>query len=222
MSQKVAIVGAGGHAREVLDVLDACAAGGAALDVLGFLVDGRFGEVGQLVNGLPILGDLGWLAAHRDVELLCGIGAPEVRQRETASALALGARFFTAVHPRVERARGVSIAEGCVIPAGCILGNNVKLGRHVHFNLGCTVGHDSVLGDFATLSPGVHLAGNVRIDEGSSIGTGANIIEKLRVGAWSVVGAGSTVIRGLPANCTAVGSPARVIKQRQPGWHSAP
>ena len=40
------------------------------------------------------------------------------------------------------------------------------------------------------------------------------MIDKVSVGAWTIVGAGAAVVRDLPANVTAVGVPARVIKQR--------
>jgi acetyltransferase-like isoleucine patch superfamily enzyme len=41
------------------------------------------------------------------------------------------------------------------------------------------------------------------------------------VGRWSILGAGAVVTRPVPENCTAVGVPARVIKQRPEGWHLA-
>jgi serine acetyltransferase len=89
----------------------------------------------------------------------------------------------------------------------------------VHVNLACTVGHDAVLEDYATLAPGVHVSGHVVVEEGAYVGTGANVVERLRIGRWSVVGAGSTVLANVPANTTAVGIPARVIKTRDDGWH---
>jgi acetyltransferase-like isoleucine patch superfamily enzyme len=99
------------------------------------------------------------------------------------------------------------------------LTNHIGIGAHVHINLACTIAHDAVIADFATLAPGVHVSGNVQIGEGAYIGTGANIVERKQIGAWSIVGAGSTVVSDIPANVTAVGSPARAIKTRADGWH---
>lgn len=221
MSKKVVIIGAGGFAREVQDVFEASRASGEDVEVLGFIVEPRFGVAGTLVSDLPILGGFDWLRAHAaEVAAICAVGAPEVRRRLVASARAVGARFCSVIHPAAVLTRRVHLGQGVVITAGCILTNNIRLGDHVHLNLDCTVGHDSIIEDFATISPGVHVSGNVTLAEGCSIGTGANIIEKRRVGEWSVVGAGTTVIGDVPPNTTVVGVPGRVVKLREPGWHT--
>lgn len=220
MPRDVVILGGGGFAREVLDVFDACNAVDETYSVLGYLVDSQFGEPGTVINGKEILGDLDWLAGRAgEVEAICAVGAPEVRRALIARVDALGCRFCTVVHPRAILTKWVQLGPGTVVTAGCILTNNIRLGSHVHLNLDCTVGHDSVLDDFATVAPGVHVSGNVRIGAGAYVGTGANILQGLEIGPWSVVGAGSTVIRNIPRDSTAVGSPAKVIKERSEGWH---
>jgi sugar O-acyltransferase (sialic acid O-acetyltransferase NeuD family) len=220
--QPVVILGAGGFAREVLDIFELLNEERPRFEVLGFVVDTGFGEPGTDVNGRPILGDFGWLERRaREVLAICGVGAPQIRFRMVSRAEALGVRFCNAIDPSARLTRRVELADGIVIGAGCILTNRIRLGRHVHLNLDCTVGHDAVFEDFATTAPGVHVSGNVTFEEGAYAGTGANLIEGMRLGAWSVVGAGSTVIRDVPPNTTAVGSPARVVKTRAPGWHLA-
>jgi acetyltransferase EpsM len=71
-----------------------------------------------------------------------------------------------------------------------------------------------VVGDFVNLNPGAAAAGSTRLGEGCYIGAGATVIDKVSVGDWTIVGAGAAVVRDLPPNVTAVGVPARVIKQR--------
>jgi sugar O-acyltransferase (sialic acid O-acetyltransferase NeuD family) len=220
MPRKVVILGAGGFAREVLDVFDACNAVGDEFDVLGFVVDPEYLLPGVLVNGRPVLGDFSWLRTHaQEVEAICAVGAPEIRRRMVDKALGAEVRFCSVVHPAALVTRWVTLGEGSIITAGCVLTNQIRIGSNVIVNLDCTVGHDVAVGDFVTLAPGVHVSGNVRLEEGANIGTGACIIEKVHVGAWSVVGAGSVVIRDVPANTTAVGVPARVVKERPAGWH---
>lgn len=219
--RRVVILGAGGFAREVLDVFEA--ANGAApepvWDVLGYLVEAGFGEAGETILDRPVLGSLDWLTDHCDeVEVIGGVGAPELRQRLVAEARRRGARFCTVVHPRAVLTRWVTVGEGVVITAGCILTNQIRIGDHAHLNLDCTVGHDAVIGDFATLSPGVHVSGRVQVGTGAFVGTGANVIERVRIGSWSVVGAGAVVTQDVPENATAVGVPARVIATRESGW----
>jgi sugar O-acyltransferase (sialic acid O-acetyltransferase NeuD family) len=219
--QRIAIVGAGGHARDVLDVLEACNARAPTWEILGFVVETPWYTPGARVNGYPLLGDFGWIAANPDVGLVVAVGDPPLRRRLALQAAAAGARFCSAVHPAAVTTPRVTIAEGCVVSAGVIMTNNVRLGPHVHVNIGSTLAHDVAVDAWATVSPGARLSGNVHVGEGAYVGTGATIIEKIHVGPWSTVGAGAAVIRDVPANATAVGCPARVVKQREPGWHLA-
>lgn len=217
---RITIIGAGGFAREVLDVIEACAEAGSDIEAAGFIVDSQFGVPGQLVNDKPILGDFLWLSEHvGKYSVICAVGAPEKKQALVERAHAIGCRFASVVHPSVVRTRWIELGEGVVITAGCLLSNQIVIGDHVHLNPGCIVGHDVGIADYASLAPGVHISGNVALGEGAYIGTGTNIIERVTIGEWAIIGAGSTVIRDIPANATAVGAPAVVIKERRPGWH---
>ena len=218
--QKVVIIGTGGFGREVLDVLETINQVEEQYDILGFVTEPGYHKPGEQINDKPVLGYYDWLEQHKDqVRAICGVGATATRRRLIQQAEHLGVRFFSAVHPRAITTRWITLGTGSIITAGCILTNNIAIGSHVHLNLDATVGHDVVIEDFVTVSPGVHISGNVRLEQGSFIGTGANLIESKTVGAWSVVGAGSVVVNDIPANSTAVGIPAKVIKSRNPGWH---
>lgn len=213
------ILGAGGFARETLDVIDAINAVTPSWDVLGFVVDSQYGEPGTLVQEKPILGGFEWFSHYSDVYVVCAVGAPEHRKRMVERMHAYRVKFATLVHPSVIRTRWLTIGDGVVIAAGSVLSNTIQIGDHVHINPSSTIGHDVTLESFVSLAPGTLISGNVRIQEGAYIGTGAKIIEKKTIGAWSIVGAGSTVIKDVPANATVVGTPARVIKERPSGWH---
>lgn len=218
----VAILGARGGSRDVADIFEACIAAGQRYNLLGFVVDAEYGTPGTMINGYPVLGGYDWLEAHRaEVRVICGVGAPEKRMLLIERARALGVGFCTVIHPSVILTRRVQIGEGVSIGAGCVLTNQIRIGDHVQINIACTISHDALIGDYTTLSPGVHVAGNVTLGEGCFVGIGANIIDKKTVGAWSIIGAGAAVISDLPANVTAVGVPARVIKTRAEGWHRA-
>ena len=94
-----------------------------------------------------------------------------------------------------------------------------SLGDHCIVNVGATISHDTNVGRYVNINPGAHLAGNVSVGEGSYIGMGAKVIQGRSIGKWTVVGAGAVVTTDLPANVTAVGVPAKVIKTREEGWH---
>jgi acetyltransferase-like isoleucine patch superfamily enzyme len=74
------------------------------------------------------------------------------------------------------------------------------------------------VGDFATIAPATNLSGAVEVGAGCDIGSGVTTVEGVSVGEWTIVGAGAVIANHLPANCTAVGVPARPIKHRERGW----
>jgi len=220
MTRKVAIIGAGGFGREVHEIYQACIDGGADIEVLGYVVEAGFGEPGALVNGLPILGDIGWLEAHPEsVRTICAIGDPTVRRRIVERCQSASIPFDSVVHPQVVLGRRVTLGQGVVVCAGSVITTDVYVGDHVHVDIGCTLSHDVRIGDLSRLSPGVHVSGNVTIGVGAFVGTGAVILERRSVGEWSITGAGSVVTTDVGADSTVVGVPARRIKQREPGWH---
>ena len=190
--QRIVIIGAGGHAREALDVVDALNEEQRRYEPLGFVVEDGFGAPGTIVNDLPILGGFDWLGEHAaEVLTVCAVGAPELRLRLAEKARAVGARFCTLVHPSVTRTRHVTLGEGVVIAAGAALTNQIHIGNHVHINLHCSISHDCVIGDYAYLAPGARATGRVTLGEGCYIGAGAIIADGRKVGAWSTVSAGA-------------------------------
>lgn len=222
MADAVVLIGAGGHAREVIDIFDAINQDGPTFEVLGYIVEAGHGLMGSIVNGLPILGDFNWLQRQvNSVQVIAAVGASELRRRLVFRARDLGAKFCNAVHPSVALTRWVELGAGVVVAPGSVLTNRISIGNHVHINLSCTISHDCILEDFVTLSPGVHLAGGVRVREGAFLGVGVNVIPQREIGSWSIVGAGAAVVRDIPGSSIAVGVPARVRSQRSSGWHEA-
>jgi sugar O-acyltransferase (sialic acid O-acetyltransferase NeuD family) len=221
-TQKVVIIGAGGHAREVLDVIKAINQEAPRFEMLGFIVEPGYEQPGMVLNDAPVLGYFDWLEENQgEVKAVCGVGFPAPRYRVVQKAEQIGVEFVNLVHPQALLTRWVTMGAGVIITAGCILTNQIRIGNHVHINRMCNIGHDNLLEDFVTVSPGSNLSGNVTLREGSFIGTGASIIEGKTVGAWARVGAGAAVIEDVPDNTTAVGVPAKVVSTRPAGWYKS-
>lgn len=212
------IFGAGGHGRDVHQIVRDLVADGADWNVVGFL-DGDAKRHGTEIHALPILGDESWLAGRPDTHVVVAIGATAARWGIVQKLTGVGCRnFATLVHPRVWAGRDVEIGTGTVICASTLLTTDLRIGNHAILNLACTVGHDVVLGDFVTLAPGVNISGAVGVGKGCDLGSGSIVNQGVNIGRWSVIGSGAVVVRDLEPNVTAVGVPARVIKTRPEGW----
>ncbi len=221
MSERVVIIGAGGFARETLDVFDAMYQDlDDYFEFVGFIDE--FAEPGTaILHRGKVLGGFDWFSTNeaQGVKAVCAVGAPEVKRKLVNKAKALHVEFTNLIHPKTAITDHVAWGEGIIVCAGCVITNNIVIKDHVHLNLNSTVGHDAVLEDYITTAPGVHINGNNVIEEGAYLGTGANLSEKLVVGRWSRVGAGAAVMGHIPPNTTAVGCPAKVVKTREEGWY---
>lgn len=208
----IIILGAGGHAKVVLDALLL-----AGHKVLG-LTDSDTTKHGSSILGVPVLGGdetvLNYEAA--DVQLANGIGSvgmTEVRRAVFEKFAELGYRFAVLVHPFTFVAPDSVLGEGAQIMAGAVIQPGCRIGRNTIINTGTTIDHDCNILDHVHVSPGVTVCGNVIIYSFSHIGAGATVIQNVVVGANALVAAGAVVIKDVPPSTVVAGIPARLTNQ---------
>ncbi len=213
-------MGAGGHAREIVEVFLDGSSKGEGWPVLGY-IDENPASHGKTLDGLPVLGNFRWFEGvdRGEVQVICAVGTPQVAHELVQKALDLGLEFCKAVSPLAHVSPFARLGRGVMLFAHSVINTGAEIGDFSTLNLAATVSHDTVVGPFCNINPGVHLAGNVRVEEGCYIGMGANIIQGVTIGAWSIIGAGTVVVKDIPPNVTAVGVPAKVIKTREEGWY---
>ncbi len=184
----VIVLGAGGHAKVVIDTLQLC-----GRKIIG-LTDSATDD-GLALMGVEILGgdDAILKFSPGEVELVNGIGAipgSDLRRKLSSRMLEKGYLFVRVIHPSAVIASGVEIGEGAQIMAGAVIQPNTKIGRSCIINTGVTVDHDCVIHSDCHLAPGVTLSGDVVISQNTHIGTGASIIQGITIGQDCVVAAG--------------------------------
>jgi acetyltransferase EpsM len=196
------LYGASGHAKVIIDVLRD----------MGIPVLGAFDKNPAIkeVGGIPVLGSE--VEHELNEPVIISIGDNAIRRRVAES---LKHAFGKAVHSTAIISPSATIQEGTVVMQGAIVQASANIGRHVIVNTGASIDHDCQIGDYAHISPGAVLSGNVEIGEGTHIGAGAVVIPNLKIGRWCKIGAGTVVIRDIPDGVTAVGNPARIIKEHQ-------
>jgi sugar O-acyltransferase (sialic acid O-acetyltransferase NeuD family) len=216
--KRIAIIGAGGFAREVAWLIEDISAATNPEDsgyaTVGFLVSdaSRLGS-----SDSPILGDFSWLESNRVDALAMGIGTPAVRLK---LAEELKGRFPhiawpALVHPSVKwQRRTMHVGEGVIICAGNIATVNVRFEPFCVVNLSCTIGHEAVIGRGCVLNPTVNISGGVELGSGVLVGTGAQIMQYLKVCDGARVGSGAVVNKDVDPGTTVVGIPAKELTRK--------
>lgn len=208
---RVVLIGAGGHARVVLD-----AARAAGFDVVA-AVDERADLHGSRIDDILVVGGesaLGRLAAEGAEGLILGVGSIEAPSQRAALFERLADRGLALPpvwHPRAMISASAMVGDASVVFAGAVLNPHARVGRNVIVNTAAVVEHDCVVGDHVHISPGALLAGGVWVGAGTHIGIGAVVIQGIRIGAGVMVGAGAVVLRDVPDGARVAGVPARPI-----------
>ena len=209
---KVVIIGAGGHAQVVADILLRACDARALIQPVGYL-DDNAATHGHVLLGLPVLGPLVELDRVLHDAVIVSIGDNRTRQRLHIRLQARGENFVIAQHPTAIIAPDVEIGAGTMICAGAIANTGSVIGVNTILNTGCTVDHHSRIGDHVHIAPGVHIGGEVVVGEGALVGLGSIVMPRCSVGPWSVVGAAACVTKSVPAGVTVVGIPAKPLQK---------
>lgn len=216
--KRLVIVGAGGFAREVRWLAQEITSARSPVegyDFEGFVVSDP-AAAGPHDSSNELLGDLTWLAAHRDQwdVLALGIGnaAPRLRVADEMERVWGPAHWPALVHPSVRLdAASCRIGHGVMLCAGVVGTVNLVFEPFAMVNLSATIGHEAVIGRAACLNPTVNISGGVTIGPGTLVGTGAQVLQYVEVGAGATIGAGAVVAKPVAAGITVVGIPARPL-----------
>lgn len=205
--RRLAILGAGGHARVVADAAEAY--GWAEIS----LFDDAWPQVTQ--GPWSVIGtgsDLELRLAEFD-DVIVAIGANSVRLDKQRRLVERGAHLVSIIHPAATVSRHARLGVGSVVFAGAVINPGVETGDAIIINTAATIDHDCRLGDGVHISPGAHVAGGVQIGDETWIGVGASVRELVSIGARARVGAGAAVVSSITEGLTVIGVPARPIQK---------
>lgn len=208
MNLPVIVLGAGGHAKVLIDALQVIAA-----RIVG-IVDTDTDKHGTSLLGVRVLGGEEVISQHDPIQVrlvngIGSVGSPEKRRQLFETFKKRGYAFQSVLHPSAVIGSGVVLGEGAQIMAGVIIQAGAQIGANAILNTGARVDHDCIVGAHAHIAPGAILCGSVKVGDASHVGAGATVIQDVTIGAGCLIGAGALVLESIPAGVTAVGVPAR-------------
>lgn len=221
MSKNIAILGAGGFAREMYWHIKECNPATQIVFVDDVTETKKIIMAGQEI---PVIKDWNFYALpingpdkkpENFYKFVLGVGNPESKRVLIQKALASGLTpAATIIHPRaLVQGDDCTIGVGGIISPGCIITTNVKIGDYVLINLNCTIGHDAIIEDYVTCNPGCCISGNVTIGKGAELGTGTVIREKISIASGVNTGAQACIVKNIAdSKITVAGVPARKLK----------
>jgi len=212
---RVVGIGAGGHAKVVIDILQLV----GRHEIVG-LVEADKKLWKNEILGIEVLGGdelLADLYASGLRHAFIGVGSVgdfRVRKRLYESTVDRGFEVISAIHPASVVARESSVGPGATIMARAVINPGVRMGCNVIVNTGAIVEHECVIGNDVHIAPGAVLSGNVTVEDGAHIGAGAAIRQGLVIGAGALVAMGAVVVENVPPRSTVAGVPAEAMRSK--------
>lgn len=203
MNKKVIIIGAGGHAKVIADIVRASG------DIVQGFLDDSFDEEREFY-GSKVIGRVdSYLPYAQDCYFVIAIGNNGVRDKISHK---LNCKWYTGVHPSAVVSESASIGEGTVVMPNAVINADAEIGRHVIINTGSIVEHDCIVGSYTHVAPKSVVCGASHIGSYVWLGTGSTVSNLAHICDNVLLGAGGVVVKDICESGTYVGVPARKIK----------
>lgn len=210
MSDSVLLIGAGGHASVLLEMLIE-----QEINILGYV--SPFTATNQ-----KLFSDLHWFQNDDDIlqfdkstiKLVNGIGSLPGNTRRAdlyRQYKKLGYSFATLISKESIVSMYAYLDEGVQVMRGAIIQTGTSVGYNSIVNTGAIVDHDCSIGSNNHIAPGVTISGQVTSKTNVHFGTGSSVIQSTNVNENTVVGAGTTITKDVEKNTICY--PARIFKK---------
>lgn len=207
MAQRLALIGGGGHALSLLDILPLPASATGYVDIHQ-----------NYDMPIPYLGnDNQFIATHHPEEydiIVTLVSGPDGRLATRAKVLDTYRRYNSPVviSPKAVVSPSAIIGDGTAIFHLAAINASASIGKHSIINTGAIVEHGCRLGNNIFIGPGAVICGGVTIGDNSYIGAGAIVRPGISISRDSIIGMGATVTKDIAVSGTYIGTPAIRIK----------
>lgn len=212
MSKPLIIIGSGGHASVVADILL-----NQGEKILATVSPDEIKDNSPLKGIKRLMTDESLIDTYApsEVDLINGLGAlprNNLHFKLYNYFTEHGYKFKSVISSSAIIAGGVNLDEGVQIMHGAIVQTNAHISKNCIINTSSVIEHDCIIGPHNHIAPNATLSGGVITGCKVHIGTGANIIQGINIGQGAVVGAGCTVIRDVPEGQVIVPARSRILR----------
>ena len=200
----IIIIGAGGHARSVMDSIDY-----EYFELKGFVDENKTG----LFCDRRIYGSIEAVPNYRDCFFHIAIGDCFDRFRWFRIINNLNLKMVNIIDrtalisPSVVMGKGNYVGKYAVVNADTVIGDNNLINTKALLEHGCRIGSHTNISTCSVLN------GDVKVQDLAYVGSTAVVNGQIRIGQGSVIGSGAVVTRNVASGATVVGIPAREIKR---------
>lgn len=199
MSMDIILIGAGGHCRSCIDVIEQ----EARFSIAGIVEKSYSKGFGSSVLGYPIIGtdeDLSELRKKYQYALVTvgQIKSPDVRIRLYDMLLELGFEMPSIISPLAYVSKHASIGRGTIVMHQALVNAAASIGNNCIINTKALVEHDAVIEEHCHISTGAVVNGEVCIGSGSFIGSGCVIKERVKLAGGCLAGMGLSIRKNQP------------------------
>lgn len=186
------LIGAGGHARACIDVIEQQ----GQYQIAGLV--GMSDELNTLHFGYSVIAtdnDLPKLAKVYQFALIATgqILTPDLRMRLYKEINEMGFQSPVITSPTAHVSRYATIGKGTITMHGAIVNAGVRVGCNCIINTAAVIEHNAMVADHCHISTGAIVNGDAKIGAGSFIGSGSIVKEGVVIGQRGVVGMGLAV-----------------------------
>ena len=163
------IIGAGGHAKEILDIFEKK----SETNDLCFYDDISLNIPKLLYGKYRILRNINEATNFflEDKRFILGIGNPQARNKIANKFGEIGGVLTSVISSNcIIGNHQVFLGQGLNIMHGVIITNDVNIGEGTLINANATVHHECSIGEYCEISPGCRITGNATIGNYCNIG----------------------------------------------------
>jgi len=196
---KILLIGAGGHARACIDVIEQ----ENKFEIAG-LIDKKTAYAEENL-GYPIIGtdeDLKQLRNMYQFALVTvgQIKSPNTRINLYSTLKSIGYKLPTIISNNSYVSKHTKIDEGTIILNGVVINAGARIGRNCIINTQSLIEHDVMISDHCHIATCAIINGEVKVGEGSFIGSGVVLNHRIKIGRNCVIGSGSVIKTNIPDN----------------------